>query len=185
MLLWACHIESLSVKFLDRYSDEIKFQMVFSIKVISILDLTLVTGYWILINGKLREASLGSESIEFLDRQVENSTSGWGSFWERSPVGSLFSTSAFPNGPGTVPETVRIYEFKRKLSNLDRALKMRDSVLLNSWDSFLLSLPSISSETCVMFLFSNSSNGRVPWLCVTKMIFLCFLWNSCQLLFVY
>ena len=28
---------------------------------------------------------------------------------------------------------------------------MRDSVLLNSWDSFLLTLPSISSETCVVY----------------------------------
>ena len=28
---------------------------------------------------------------------------------------------------------------------------MRDSVLLNSWDSFLETLPAISSETCVIF----------------------------------
>ena len=28
---------------------------------------------------------------------------------------------------------------------------MRDSVRLNSWDSFLLTLPSISSETCVIY----------------------------------
>ena len=28
---------------------------------------------------------------------------------------------------------------------------MRDSVLLNSWDSFLLTLPSISSETCAIY----------------------------------
>ena len=28
---------------------------------------------------------------------------------------------------------------------------MLDSVLLNSWDSFLVTLPSISSETCVIY----------------------------------
>ena len=28
---------------------------------------------------------------------------------------------------------------------------MRDFVLLNPWDSFLLTLPSISSETCVIY----------------------------------
>ena len=28
---------------------------------------------------------------------------------------------------------------------------MRDSVLLNSWDSFLVTLPSVSWETCVIY----------------------------------
>ena len=28
---------------------------------------------------------------------------------------------------------------------------MQDSVLLNSWESFLVTLPSISSETCAMY----------------------------------
>ena len=28
---------------------------------------------------------------------------------------------------------------------------MRDSIRLNSWDSFLVILPSISSETCVIY----------------------------------
>ena len=28
---------------------------------------------------------------------------------------------------------------------------MRDSVRLNSWDSFFVTLPSISSETCVIY----------------------------------
>ena len=28
---------------------------------------------------------------------------------------------------------------------------MRDSVLMNSWDSFLATLPSISSKTCAMY----------------------------------
>ena len=47
---------------------------------------------------------------------------------------------------------MRMYLLVREnASNLVRAPKMRDSVLLNSWDSFLLTLPSISSETCVIY----------------------------------
>ena len=84
-----------------------------------------------------------------LARQAENFTSGWGSFWERSPLGSWFSMSAFRNVPGTVPENVRICGCNS--SNVDRGLMMRDSLLLNSWDSFLVTLPSISSETCAMY----------------------------------
>ena len=77
--------------------------------------------------------------------------SGWGSLWESSSFVPWFSTFVFRNVPGTVPECVVICWFKRNSSNLDRAPKMRDSVLLNYWDSFLLTLPSISSETCVIY----------------------------------
>ena len=77
--------------------------------------------------------------------------SGWGSLWESSSFVPWFSTFVFRNVSGTVPECFRICGLKRNLSNLDRAAKMRDSVLLNSWDSFLVTLPSISSETCVLY----------------------------------
>ena len=77
--------------------------------------------------------------------------SGWVSLWESSSLVPWFSTFVFRNVPGTVSECVRIRWFKRNSSNLDTARKMRDSVLLNSWDSFLLTLPSISSETCVIY----------------------------------
>ena len=87
----------------------------------------------------------------FLVRPAENSTSRWGSFCERSPLGSCFSTSVYRNVPGTVPENVRICGFKRKSSDIDRAPKIRDSILLNSWDNFLVTLPSIFPETCVIF----------------------------------
>ena len=65
-------------------------------------------------------------------------------------IRSLVFHICVPECPGTVPECVPICGFKRNSSNLDRAQKMRDSVLLNSWDSFLVTLPSISSETCVI-----------------------------------
>ena len=64
---------------------------------------------------------------------------------------SSFPTFVFRNVPGTVPECVRICGFSRQSSNLGRAPKMRDTVLLNSWVSFLVTLPSISSETCVIY----------------------------------
>ena len=96
-------------------------------------------------------ASPVSESIEWRDWQTEGPTSGWGSLWDSSSFVPWFSTSVFRNVPGTVPECVRICWFKRNSSNLDRVPKMRDCVLLNSWDSFLVTLPSISSETCVIY----------------------------------
>ena len=77
--------------------------------------------------------------------------SGWGSLWESSSFVPWFSTFVFRNVAGTVPECVVICGFKRKSSNLERAPKMRHSVLLNSWDSFLVTLHSTSSETCVIY----------------------------------
>ena len=77
--------------------------------------------------------------------------SGWGSLWESSSFVPWLSTFVFRNVSGTVLECVRICWFRRNSSNLDRAPKMRDSVLLNSWDSFLVTLPSISSESCVIY----------------------------------
>ena len=82
---------------------------------------------------------------------MEGPTSGWGSSWEQSSFGSWFSTFVFRNVPGTVPDCVRICGFRRNSSNLDRAPKMRDSVLLSSWDSFSVTLFSISFETCVIY----------------------------------
>ena len=52
---------------------------------------------------------------------------------------------------GTVPESVRICGFKRNSSVQDSAPKMQDSVLMNSWDVFLVTLPSIASEPCVLY----------------------------------
>ena len=77
--------------------------------------------------------------------------SGWGSLWESSSFVIRYSTFVYRNVPGTVLECVRICGFKRNSSNLDRAHKMRDSVLLNPWESFLLTLLSVSSVTCVIY----------------------------------
>ena len=96
-------------------------------------------------------ASSGSESFEWQDWYTEGPTLGWGSSWERSSFGSRFSTFVFRNVPRTVPERVRTCGFKINSSNLDRAPKMRNFVLLKSWDNFSVTLPSISSETCVIY----------------------------------
>ena len=56
-----------------------------------------------------------------------------------------------PGFPRMFPEWVCICGFRKNSFELDRAPKMRDFVLLNSWDSFLVTLPSISSKTCVIY----------------------------------
>ena len=78
-----------------------------------------------------------------------------GSLWEPSSFLPWFSKFVFRNVPGTVPECLRICGFKRNSSNLDTAPKKHDSVLLNNSDSFLATLPSISSETCVIYSSLN------------------------------
>ena len=64
----------------------------------------------------------------------------------RSLVIHVCVSECFRNGSGVHP-----YWFRRNSSKLDRVHKMRDSVLLYSWDSFLVTLPSISSESCVIY----------------------------------
>ena len=51
---------------------------------------------------------------------------------------------------GTSPEWPCISGFKRESSRRDNAPNTRFSVLLNSWDNFFVTLPSISSENWVM-----------------------------------
>ena len=110
--------------------------------------------------------------------------SGWGSLWESPSFTPWFSTFVFRNVPGTVPECVRICGIMGNSSNLDRAPKMRDSVLLNSWDSFFSdSAFNLLRNLCDIFLV-NSWNGRVLWLAVPRMFFLCFSCNGCQSSFV-
>ena len=110
--------------------------------------------------------------------------SGWESLWESSSFVPWFSTFVFRNVPGTVSKCVCICWFERNSSNLDRAPEMRDSVLLNSWDSFLLTLPSISSETCVMFsslILGTDVFRDWPFLGFSACVYYC---NGCQLSFV-
>ena len=76
--------------------------------------------------------------------------------WDRDHSGNdrrlvPFSQSLSRDVPGTVPENARTCGFKRNSSSLYRAHKMRDCVLLKAWDSFSVTLPSTSSETCVMY----------------------------------
>ena len=82
-----------------------------------------------------------------------------GLFREWSPVGSRFSELLFLDVPGTATEQVRTCGFRRNSSSLDRAPKIRDSVRLNSFESFLVTLPSISSETWEMYSWDNSESS--------------------------
>ena len=58
-------------------------------------------------------------------------------------MGSGFSESLLLDVPGTATERVRICGFRRNSSSFDKAPKIRDSVRLNSFESFLVTLPSI------------------------------------------
>ena len=55
-----------------------------------------------------------------------------------------------PGCSGTVPEHVSTCGFIGNSSSLDRPRKIRNSVRLNSWDSFLVTLHSIFFEAWVM-----------------------------------
>ena len=66
-------------------------------------------------------------------------------------IRSLLFRFCVPECSGTVSECVPICGFRRNSSSLDRAPKMQDSVLLNSWDNFSVTLRSISSEICVIY----------------------------------
>ena len=66
---------------------------------------------------------------------------------EGSPVVSLFSVLLLLDVPGTATDQVRTCWLRRNSSSYDNAPKIRDSVPLNSLESFLVTLPSISSET--------------------------------------
>ena len=81
-------------------------------------------------------------------------------------------------------EQVRTCGFRRNSLSLDRAPKIRDSVLLKSLENFLVTLPSISSETWEMYSWAIAgSSVFCDWLFLvfsgvsieTAAIFLLFL----------
>ena len=81
----------------------------------------------------------------------ETPASGWGSIWESSSFAPWFVCNVFWNVAGVVPEWPGISGFRRKSSRRDSAPIMRLFVLLNSWDNFFVTPPSVSSETWVMY----------------------------------
>ena len=96
-----------------------------------------------------------------------NSTSGPGSSEGRSSLVPWFPRLLLLEVPGATTEQVRTCGFKRNSSSFDKAPKIRDSVLLNSFDSFLVTLPSISSETWEMYSWVSSGSrtfGALPLL---------------------
>ena len=76
--------------------------------------------------------------------------SGWGSFWESSSFVPWLILNAFRESSGVVPEWPCSSGLIRKLSRRANAPSKRFSVLLNSFDNLLVTLPSISPETWVM-----------------------------------
>ena len=85
--------------------------------------------------------------------QAENSISGWGSFWERSTLVSWFSTS-------TVYRPFYVYRMSVPVSSREICPTWTGhprcgTLLLKSWDSFLVTLPSISLKTCAIYSSVN------------------------------
>ena len=79
-------------------------------------------------------------------------------------LGSWFSKFLIQNVPGMAQEFARIFGLKVIPSDSNRATKMRHSVLLNSWDSFSVALPSMPSETCMMSSSFPATDVFVDWL---------------------
>ena len=76
--------------------------------------------------------------------------SGWESLWESSSFVSWLVLNALQDASGVVLEWPWISGLMRKSSRRSNAPNMRFSVLLNSCENFLMTLPSISSEIWVM-----------------------------------
>ena len=97
--------------------------------------------------------SWSSSGPEFCTIWPWRPASGWGSFWESSSFVPWLILNAFLEGSGVVPECPCSNGFMRKLSRRAKAPRMRFFVLLNSFDSLFVTLPSISSETWVMWSY--------------------------------
>ena len=94
------------------------------------------------------EVSSWSELAELLDWRTEYSPWRQESFWDWSSVISWFLESLFRDVPGTVAEHFRTCGFRRKSSSLNCLPKIRDSVLLISCNSFVVTLSKHVCEAC-------------------------------------
>ena len=101
---------------------------------------------------------LGLEFSECWDLLTEVPTSGWKSFMERSSLFSLFSLSDFREVPGSVLVWTWTREIRRISSSFYKAPGLRLSALLTFWDDFLVTFPSISSQTSVVYSSSTLEN---------------------------
>ena len=88
-------------------------------------------------------------------------------------MGSRFSESLFLDVLGTATEQVQTCEFRRNSSSLDKAPRSRDSVLLNSLESFLVTLPSIPSK--IWSMCSSAIPDQVCFVTDCSLYFLVFL----------
>ena len=81
------------------------------------------------------------------DRLRKATTLGRCSFWERSSFVSWFSLIVFRDVSRMVPRWTRAGGFRGNCFYLDRAPKKWFFVLMNTRDSFLVTLPSVSPDT--------------------------------------
>ena len=88
--------------------------------------------------------------ISWEDRLRKATISGLWSFWKRSSFFSWFSLIVFRDVSRMVPRWTRAGGFKGNCFYLDRAPRKWFSVLMNSRDNFLVTLPSVSPDTWAM-----------------------------------
>ena len=86
---------------------------------------------------------------------VEDACVTMRSLWEWSSFFPWLELNEFPDASGAVPVWTWTSGFMRQSPGRDSAPKMQFCILLNSWDNFFLTLPSISSETWVMYSFCD------------------------------
>ena len=82
--------------------------------------------------------------------EMRRPASRWGLLWESSSLVPWFILNIFREVSGVVPEWPWSSGFMTKTSSLASAPSIRFSVLLNSCDNFLVTLPSLPSETWVI-----------------------------------
>ena len=92
----------------------------------------------------------------------------WGTITSVFPVFELLLLDV----PGTATEKIRTCGFRKELSCLDKAHRIRDSVRLNSWESLLV-IPFNSFRNLGDALFGHHQIRCVLWL-IVPCIFWCF-----------
>ena len=107
----------------------------------------------------MRGYSSTSELFRLPEWWEQTIASGLGSSGERFPLGSRFPQSPCLDVRGTATEQVRTCGFRRNSSSQVWTEHPKYEVRLNSFESFLVTLPSISSETWKMYSWAISGSS--------------------------
>ena len=123
-----------------------------------------VCSWWIEVSLYLKSEDLCAESLpalNHLDYQSDRQRTPLrtGVVEGTIPSGFPVFESLFLDVPGTATDQVRTCGLRRNSSSLEKAPKICGSVRLNSFESFLVTLRSISSETWEMYFWAISGSS--------------------------